>query len=83
MSQSNGQFGFVPLMPDGKPCPTVLLEDDLVRFLRLKELAVRNPSNTLRYYREIGKLRATKIANRNCYTAQAALDFLEEMTKKI
>jgi hypothetical protein len=83
MSEHNGHFGFIPLMPDGTPVPSVMLEPDLIRFLRLNELGVRNPENTLRYYRERGKLRATKIGNRNCYTVQAALDFLEEMTKKI
>jgi len=73
MSEHNGHFGFVPLMPDGTPVPTVMLETDLIRFLRLDELGVRNPGNTLRYYRERGKLRATKIGNRNWYTIQAAL----------
>lgn len=83
MNDTNGHFAFVPLMPDGTPAPTVMLEADLIRFLRLRELGVKNPKNTLRYYRERGKLRATKIANRICYTVQAALEFLEEMTKKI
>ena len=69
-------------MPDGSPCPTVLLEADLVKFLRLEELGVKNPADTLRYYRERGKLQATRIGGHNCYTIQAALDFLEEMTKK-
>ena len=82
MTDNNGHFGFVPLMPDGTPAPTVLLEKDLIRFLRLEELGVKNPINTLRYYRERGKLRATRIGNRNCYTVQAALEFLEIMTKK-
>jgi hypothetical protein len=83
MSNNNNHFGLLPLMPDGTPVPSVMLEADLIRFLRLNELGVKNPGNTLRYYRERGKLRATKIGNRNCYTVKAALDFLEEMTKKI
>lgn len=73
-------------MPDGngglQPVPEVLLESELVRFLRLRELGVRNPKNTLRYYREIGALKPTKIGNRNCYTVQAAIEFLEKLTKK-
>jgi len=81
---TNGEhIGFVPLMPDGTPAPAVMLEADLIRFLRLEELGVKNPSATLRYYRETHRLRATRIGNRNCYTVQAALEFLEEMTKKI
>lgn len=82
MGENNQYFGCVPLMPDGKPCPTVLLEADLIRFLRLKELGIKNAGNTLRYYRERGKLQATKIGNRNCYTIEAALEFLKEMTTK-
>ena len=82
MSNNNGHFSFVPLMPDGKPAPTVLLEADLIKFLRLTELGIKNPANTLRYYREHGKLQATKIGNRNCYTIQTALEFLKEMTAK-
>jgi hypothetical protein len=81
MSENNGHFGFVPLMPDGTPAPAVMLESDLIRFLRLNELGINNPGNTLRYYRERGKLKPTRIGGRNCYTIQAALDFLEEMTK--
>ncbi len=82
MIENNQQFRFVPLMPDGKPVPAVMLEKDLIHFLRLKELGIRNPSNTLRYYRECKKLQVTKIGNRNCYTVQAALEFLEEITTK-
>ena len=52
MDSDNNHFEFVPLMPDGEPCPSVLLEKDLIRFLRLEELGVKNPANTLRYYRE-------------------------------
>lgn len=69
-------------MPDGRPVPEVMLESELIEFLRLKELGVKNPMNTLHYYRELGKPRPTQIGNRNCYTVQAALEFLEEMTKK-
>ena len=82
ISEDNGNLTFFPLMPDGKPAPAVMLEQDLIRFLRLNELGIKNPTNTLRYYRERGKLRATKIGNRNCYTVQAVMKFLEEMTKK-
>ncbi|MHC4205087.1 MAG: hypothetical protein ACYSTT_10585 [Planctomycetota bacterium] len=82
MSENNHHIGFVPLMPDGTPAPAVMLEQDLIRFLRLKELGIRNPQSTLRYYRERGKLHATKLGNRNCYTVQSAVEFLKEMTTK-
>jgi hypothetical protein len=69
-------------MPDGKPVPEVMLESELITFLRLNELGVKKPANTLRYYREQGKLKATRIGNRNAYTRTAACEFLQEMTKK-
>lgn len=82
MGENSKNFGFAPLMPDGSPCPTVLLEADLVRFLRLEELGIKHPANTLRYYREIGKLAATRIGNRNAYTLNSAMELLEALTKK-
>jgi hypothetical protein len=69
-------------MSNGKPCPEVMLESELVEFLRLRELGIKNPVGTLRYYRERGKLRATRIGNRNVYTKTAVYEFLQEMTKK-
>ena len=69
-------------MPDGKPCPEVMLESELIEFLRLKELGIKNPANTLRYYRDRGKLKPTRIGNRISYTRTAACEFLQEMTKK-
>jgi len=73
-------------MPDGngglQPCPEVMTETELIRFLRLEEVGCKNPSNTLRYYRGIGLLRATQISHRNLYTRAAACAFLEKLTKK-
>ena len=69
-------------MPDGKPVPEVMLESELIRFLRLDELGIKNPKNTLRYYRERGVLRATRIGNRNVYTRTGACEFLSVLTGK-
>ena len=69
-------------MPGGTPVPEVMLEDELVTFLRLTELGVKNPGNTLRYYRDRGKLKATRIGGFNVYTRASACEFLQEMTKK-
>lgn len=68
-------------MPDGKPVPEVMLESELIKFLRLEELGVKNPVNTLRYYRERGVLCATPIGNRLAYTRKSACEFLEKMTR--
>ena len=69
-------------MSDGTPVPEVMVEDELVKFLRLKDLGVKNPTNTLRYYRERGKLKPTRIGNRIAYTRTAACEFLQELTSK-
>lgn len=73
-------------MPDGngglQAVPEVLLEDELIRFLRLPELNVRNPKNLLRYYRGRGLLKAARIGHRNVYTKAAALAFLQKITRE-
>lgn len=69
-------------MPDGTPVPEVMLEAELIKFLRLKELGIKNPVNTLRYYRERGILHPTRIGGHNVYTRRAACEFLEKTTRK-
>ena len=69
-------------MPDGKPVPEVMLESELIKFLRLDALGIKNPANTLRYYRERGILQATRIGNRNVYTRTGACEFLRVLTGK-
>jgi len=69
-------------MGDGSVVPELMTEDELIRFLRLRELGCKNPSNTLRYYRSRGVLRACRIGGRNAYTRRAALNFLEKLTEK-
>ena len=82
MNEINKYFAFIPLMPDGKPAPAVMLEKDLIGFLRMHELGIKNPGNTLRYYRERGKLKPTRIGGHNVYTLDAVMEFLENLTKK-
>ena len=82
MNFQTENFGIV-FMPNGVPAPEVMLESELITFLRLDELGIKNPVNTLRYYREHDKLHATKIGNRNVYTRTSALEFLQRLTKKI
>ena len=80
MEANNGQS--IIFMPNGKPVPEVMLESELIQFLRLEEIGVKHPANTLRYYREKGKLKPTCIGGRNVYTIQSALRFLENLTKR-
>jgi len=72
------------VLPDGDggfgPCPDVLTEEEAIRYLRLDIGGPKNPANTLRYYRERGKLRGTRIGNRIRYTRKALDAFLEAAT---
>ena len=50
----NGNEGFTP-------CPELLTEDEAIRYLRLDIGDPRNPSNTLKYYKDRGVLRGVRI----------------------
>lgn len=43
------------------PAPELMTEDEAIRYLRLDQTDVDDPSRTLRYYREQGLLRATQV----------------------
>ena len=67
--------------PDGRtPVPDVLTESEAIRFLRLDICGLKNPHMTLKYYRDKGLLKATKISKKNCYTKTELLRFLDELT---
>lgn len=66
-----------------EPCPELLTEAEAIRYLRLDTLSLKNPSDTLRYYRnEAHLLNATLISNHCFYTRKALDEFLEKITKK-
>jgi len=67
-------------MPDGRPAPSVMVEDDVIKFCRLDQVGIGEPKNTLRYYREKGTLKATRIGRGTVYTIQSVLEFLETLT---
>ncbi len=73
------------VLPDGNggfgPCPEVLTEEEAVRYLRLDIGGPKNPANTLRYYREKGKLKGTRIGNRVRYTRKQLDAFLDGVTE--
>lgn len=61
-----------------QPCPELLTEREAVRYLRLDD--DKNPSRTLRYYRERGLLKGT-IVGRHLLYRRIELDrFLELQT---
>ncbi len=62
------------------PCPEVLTEEEAIRYLRLDINGPKNPADTLRYYRERGKLKGTQIGKRIRYTRRALDEFLVAIT---
>jgi len=82
----NSIITFPAIIPNSngsyEPCPELLTEAEAIRYLRLDTLELRNPSDTLRYYRNKRLLRATPLSNRLFYTRKALDEFLEKITKK-
>ncbi|MCG3132883.1 MAG: hypothetical protein FLDDKLPJ_03749 [Phycisphaerae bacterium] len=73
-----------PVLPDGNggfdPCPELLTEGEAVRYLRLDTTGVRDPRQSLRYYRERGLLRATKVGRCLRYRRVELERLLERLT---
>jgi hypothetical protein len=70
-------------MPDGNPCPTLMTEAEMIRFLRLDTIErLEKPEETLKRYVTQKKLRPTKVSGRNFFTQRSALEFLQTQTKE-
>ena len=65
-------------MPDGSIMPELLTEREAILFLRLDN--EKNPSRTLKYYRDKGQLRGLKIGTNFLYPKQELLDFIQIAT---
>ena len=65
-------------MPNGKPAPVLLNEQELIHLLRLDEVDIKHPSETIKRYRETGRLRAVQISHRLFYRLESVLRFIEE-----
>ena len=87
-NRKNNQILISPaVLPDGNggftPCPELLTEDEVIRFLRLDNIDTEDPANTLRYYRNKGLLRATQVGKCIRYRRIELERFLERLTKII
>jgi len=68
-------------MPDGRPAPDLLTEEEAIRFLRLDDVNIKHPETTLEYYRSEGLLKATRVGKKLRYLKSELLNFLELQTK--
>jgi len=66
----------------GELCPDLLTEKEAIRLLRLDVDGPSNPQKTLRYYREQGLLKATRIGKRLRYQRKELLNFLDKLTER-
>jgi hypothetical protein len=74
----------VPILPGEptQPCPELLTEAEAIRYLRLDTIEIRNPSDTLRRYREQGMLRGTQVSKRIMYRRIELDRLLERLTER-
>ncbi|MCQ3920634.1 MAG: hypothetical protein DPW13_06720 [Planctomycetes bacterium] len=74
-----------PVLPDGNggfmPCPSLLSEEEAIRYLRLDATSVRDPRQSLRYYRQRGLLKATRVGRCLRYRRVELDRFLERLTE--
>lgn len=77
-------FSTPAVLPDGNggfvPCPELLTEEEAIRYLSLDIDGPTKPGNTLRYYREKKKLKATKIGKKLLYSRKSLDEFMDRMT---
>lgn len=76
----------VSILPNGdggwSPCPELLTEDEAIRYLRLDIKGPRHPSNTLKYYRDRGLLRAVRIGRNLRYPRRELEAMIDRLLKR-
>jgi hypothetical protein len=75
----------IAVLPDGKgdcvPCPSLLTEEEAIRYLRLDDVAIKDAANTLKYYRKKGLLCATQVGKCIRYRKVELERFLDKLTE--
>ena len=81
MDNNNGNIcqNQIDYFADGSVVPYVLTEQEAVKFLRID--TDNNPQRTLKYYRDKGQLRGTRIGSHYCYTKKELLAFIDRATE--
>jgi len=74
----------MPILPGEplQPCPELLTEQEAVRYLRLDVDGPARPEFTLRYYREKGLLKATRVGRRLRYRRVELDRLLDALTNQ-
>ena len=83
MSNSAAKYLVVFLPGDpSTPCPELLTEEEAIRYLRLDETAVADPSRSLRYYRKAGLLKGTQVGRKVRYRRVELDELLNRLTEE-
>jgi len=69
-------------MPNGSPVPELLTEEETICFLRLDTNGPVHPEHTLKYYRDKGLLRPTRVGRKLRYQKKELLRFLDAVTNR-
>ena len=70
----------ISYFPDGSPVPDLLTELETIKFLRLDIDGPKDPSATLKHYRDKKLLRGTRIGRKYRYSRLELLKFIELAT---
>jgi hypothetical protein len=83
MGNTNNDLYFGTIyFPTGEPVPEVLTEEETIKFLRLDIDGPADPHQTLKYYRDEGLLRGTRISRKYLYQKKELLLFLDKVTNR-
>lgn len=63
-----------------EPAPYLLTEAEVIRILRLEKCP--HPSNTIRYYRDRGMLKAVQVGKNVRFTLPDVLEFIENSKRE-
>lgn len=78
-TEHNNLFFTISYLPNGIPAPDVMTEQEVAEFLRL-DTDETSSSATLKYYRDQGLLKGTRIGKYLRYTRQQVLEFLDRLS---
>lgn len=67
-------------MPDGKPAPYVMEPEEAATFMRLSSA---NPDETLRYYRQQGRLVGTQVGKKVVFQLPDLIEFLRRQRDEV
>jgi hypothetical protein len=68
--------------PDSEQYPEVMTEDEVIRYLRLDLIDIKDPGETLAYYRRRGLLKGTQIGKCIRYRRTEVERFLDLITEQ-